>query len=141
LGNSRSLTWQEYERELQDLMTKYVGRERNDIGLRQALEYLQSYAESAEEVHAENGHELMRAHEAFDLRLFDEMMTAAALERDETRFSFLMGHYRTDHLQEDDQKWKGVSIQVGYDGKGPVVERVIPTPAWREAKLAEKGAR
>jgi succinate dehydrogenase/fumarate reductase flavoprotein subunit len=137
LNRSVGISWGEYEHELQDLMTKYVGMDRNEIGLRQAATYLRSHADHAALAKAGNGHELMRLHEAYDLRLFDEMMTAAALERDESRFSFLMGHYRTDRPHADDETWKGVSVLVAHDGSKPVVRRTVPTPSWRSARLAE----
>ena len=139
LGRRDAIGWREYEHELQDLMTKYVGRDRNEIGLTQAAQYLQALDEVEGDLGAANGHELMRIHEALDLRLFDEMMTAAALARDETRFSFLMGHYRTDRPASDDERWKGVALTVTHDGSRPVVERTVPTPSWRSAKLSEKG--
>ncbi|MFC0527718.1 FAD-dependent oxidoreductase [Phytohabitans kaempferiae] len=129
--------WREFERELQDLMTKYVGMDRNEIGLRQASAYLSSYADAEVGVGAAGGHELMRAHEAFDLRLFDEMMAAAALERDETRFSFLMGHHRTDRPDPDDETWTGVAVLASHDGDRVVLERTVPTPEWREQRLRE----
>jgi succinate dehydrogenase/fumarate reductase flavoprotein subunit len=137
LNRSVGISWNEYEHELQDLMTKYVGMDRNEIGLRQAATYLRSHGDHAGLAKAGNGHELMRLHEAYDLRLFDEMMTAAALERDESRFSFLMGHYRTDRPHADDETWKGVSVLVAHDGSKPVVSRTVPTPSWRSARLAE----
>lgn len=135
LNRTRGLGWREYEHELQDLMTKYVGMDRNALGLAQAAEYLRAYSSAGDEVCAANGHELMRTHEAFDLRLFDEMMTAAATERDETRFSFLMGHYRTDRPQPDDATWAGVSVVVGHDGAAPVVRRTVPTPSYRAERV------
>lgn len=139
LNRSRGVNWREFERELQDLMTKFVGMDRNAIGLKQAARYLSAYTEAERQVCAANAHELMRAHEAFDLRLFDEMMTAAATERDETRFSFLMGHHRTDCPTPDDETWTGVAIEVSHDGQAPVLKRVVPTPAWREQRLAMGG--
>jgi succinate dehydrogenase/fumarate reductase flavoprotein subunit len=139
LERRSGIAWRDFEHELQDLMTKYVGRERNDIGLRQAAEYLDSYGAAEAAVTAANGHELMRAHEAFDLRLFDQLMTAAAIDRDETRFNFLMGHYRTDRPAADDERWAGVAVLASYDGTRPVVERTVPAPQWRAARLAEKG--
>lgn len=132
--------WREFERELQHVMTSYVGMDRNALGLRQAQADLRGFAEAAGEVRAANGHELMRAHEAFELRLFDELMTAAALARDETRFSFLMGHHRADRPEPDDQRWAGVAVLVSHNGKEPVVERTVPTPAWRPSRPTGKGA-
>ena len=136
LERRAGIAWQDFEHELQDVMTRYVGRERNDIGLRQAAEYLDSYGEAEAEVVAAGGHELMRAHEGSDLRLFDRMMTAVALDRDETRFNFLMGHYRTDRPHADDRRWAGVAVLASYDGTRPVVEHTVPAPDWRAAKLA-----
>jgi succinate dehydrogenase/fumarate reductase flavoprotein subunit len=139
LERRSGIAWRDFEHELQDLMTKYVGRERNETGLRQAAGYLDSYSEAEAEVTAANGHELMRAHEAFDLRLFDELMTAAAMDRDETRFNFLMGHYRTDRPATDDARWAGVAVLASHDGTRPVTDHAVPAPRWRAARLAEKG--
>jgi succinate dehydrogenase/fumarate reductase flavoprotein subunit len=130
-------SWQRFEHELQDVMTRFVGLARNAGGLGQALGSLRALAELGSTVGAANGHELLRSHEAFDLRLFDEMMAAAALERDESRFSFVLGHYRTDHPVSDDQTWLGVAVVVGHDGEAPTVTRTIPTPEWRTRRLSE----
>lgn len=134
LSRTGGTGWREFERELQYVMTSYVGMDRNAIGLRQAAADLLGSAGGADQVGAAGGHELMRAHEAFDLRLFDELMTAAALARDETRFSFLMGHHRTDHPAADDARWAGVAVQVSYRDGRPVVERTVPAPAWRKGE-------
>lgn len=139
LERKDGIGWREYEHELQDLMTKYVGMDRNEIGLTQAMEYLRGLDDMVGTLGAANGHELMRLHEALDLRLFDEMMTAAALARDESRFSFLMGHYRTDCPASDDARWKGVALTVTHDGSRAQVERTVPTPSWRSAELSKKG--
>ena len=130
------ISWHQYERELQDTMTRYVGMDRNANGLRQASSYLASYRAAGADVSAANPHELMRTHEAIDLCLFDEAMTAAALERDETRFSFVLGHRRSDHPGPDDATWKGVAIEVRHDGQSMSVRRTVPTPWWRERELA-----
>ncbi|HLF40308.1 MAG TPA: hypothetical protein VI854_02420, partial [Acidimicrobiia bacterium] len=133
--------WQEFERQLQYVMTTYVGRERNATGLRQAQEDLKAWRDVVPLLRAGDGHALLRTHEAIDLLLFDEMMTAAALERDESRFQFLLGHYRSDHPGSDDEQWKGVAVTVGHDGSAATVERYVPTPEWRERKLAEATGR
>lgn len=137
LGNGGGPGWQDFEGQLQHLMTTYVGRDRNAIGLRQAQADLAALAEVVPTLRAGDGHELLRAHEAIDLHLFDQMMTAAALERDETRFQFLLGHARSDHPTPDDERWKGVAVTAAHDGTGPVVDRYVPTPEWRARKLAE----
>jgi succinate dehydrogenase/fumarate reductase flavoprotein subunit len=139
-GRGAKFGWREFERELQETMTRYVGMDRNANGLRQAGHYLANYREAAADVAADNGHELMRAHEAFDLCLFDQMMTAAAAERDETRFNFVMGHRRSDCPNTDDATWKGVAVEVVADGPAPVVRRTVPNPWWRERTLAESAA-
>ena len=132
-------SWERFERELQDVMTRFVGVARNAGGLRQALSSLGSLGELGATVGAGNGHELLRSHEAFDLCLFDEMMAAAALERDESRFSFVLGHHRTDHPAPDDQRWIGVAVLVGHDGRSPTVTTHVPTPEWRSERLSELG--
>jgi succinate dehydrogenase/fumarate reductase flavoprotein subunit len=135
-GKASSLGWEEFERELQGTMTRYVGMDRHAGGLGQAQRYLEAYRAASVEVRATNPHELMRSHEAFDLCLFDAMMTAAALERDETRFNFVMGHRRSDYPEPDDATWKGVAVVVSHDGEAPVVKRTVPNPWWREGELA-----
>jgi adenylylsulfate reductase subunit A len=139
-AGSSALGWREFERELQDTITRYVGMDRNANGLRQAGQYLAAYRGAAADVRAADAHELMRSHEAFDLCLFDQLMTAAAAERDETRFNFVIGHRRSDYPQPDDATWKGVSVVVTDDGAGPKVSRAVPTPWWRERELAAGGA-
>ncbi|HVX21688.1 MAG TPA: FAD-dependent oxidoreductase [Acidimicrobiales bacterium] len=141
LGRTTGIGWRSFERELQEVMTQYVGMARNAVGLRQAAGYLARYADAAGEIRAADGHELVRAHEALDLCLFDQMMTAAAAERDETRFSFLMGHYRTDRPQADDAAWAGVAVTVTHDGRAPLAGRTVPTPSWRERQLAALASR
>ena len=132
-------SWERFERELQDVMTRFVGVARNAGGLRQALGSLHSLSELGSTVGAGNGHELLRSHEALDLCLFDEMMTAAALARDESRFSFVLGHHRTDHPVPDDQRWLGVAVVVGHDGQAPTVTTTVPTPEWRSERLSQLG--
>lgn len=132
-------TWQEFERELQDTMTRYVGLSRSADGLRQALACLIGFADAAGNLRIANGHELARAEEAIDLHFFDQMMTAAALERDESRFGFLMGHYRSDCPVPDDARWKGVATIVHHDGTGPSVARHVFNPMWRDEQLAAAG--
>ena len=132
--------WRDFERQLQDVMTRYVGVDRNANGLAAAAAYLRSYALAADDVRVTTPHDLMRAHEAFDLCLFDQLMTAAATERDETRFNFILGHRRSDHPLPDDRTWRGVSVVNRWTDGGPAVERVVPTPWWRERELASAAA-
>ena len=74
---------------------------------------------------AENAHELVRTLEAIDLHQFDQMMALAALERDESRFGYLMGHYRSDYPDRDDPHWKGVATVVSHDRGLSKVERHV----------------
>lgn len=128
--------WRELERELQDTMTRYVGITRNAQGLKQALACLSGFAEVAAGLRADNAHELVRTLEVVDLQQFDEMMALAALERDESRFSYLMGHYRSDFPEADDRHWKGVATVVSRADDRPTVERQVFNPSWRATQLA-----
>jgi succinate dehydrogenase/fumarate reductase flavoprotein subunit len=119
------VTWQSVEQGLLDTMTKYVGITRTAIGLRQADAYLREYAAAAESIAVQDAHELMRAMEVVDLALADRMMAVAALERDETRFGFLMGHYRADYPTQRDERWKGIATIVRWTDGAPDVERRI----------------
>jgi adenylylsulfate reductase subunit A len=134
-------TWQEFEHELLDTMTRYVGLSRNADGLRQARANLAGFAAAATELRVANGHELVRAEEAVDLHHFDQMMVAAALERDESRFGFLMGHYRSDFPETDDARWKGVATVVHHRDTDVTVTREVFNPAWREQRLTTTGGR
>jgi succinate dehydrogenase/fumarate reductase flavoprotein subunit len=80
---------------------------------------------------------VLRTHEAADLVVFDQRMPASALERRESRFGFLMGHWRSDHPEPDDEEWKGVATLVRYDD-GPRVERRVMNPDWRSERLHER---
>jgi succinate dehydrogenase/fumarate reductase flavoprotein subunit len=138
-SSETSTTWREFEHELQDTITRYVGMDRNANGLNAAAHYLDGFAVAAADLRAQNPHELVRALEAVDLCLFDRMMTAAAAERDETRFNFVLGHRRSDFPDSDDATWKGVAVQVRLGPGRPEVERVVPNPWWRERELANRG--
>ncbi len=136
LERSSGIRWQEFETELQHVMTKHVGLSRTDFGLNQALAYLAEYRQVADTLAATNGHELLRTQEAIDLVTFDQMMAAAALERTETRFQFLMGHYRADYPESNDAEWKGVATHATHDGTRAHIETRIMNPQWRTDQLA-----
>jgi succinate dehydrogenase/fumarate reductase flavoprotein subunit len=60
-------------------------------------------------------HELMRAHEACNIREVAEMIATAALERRESRGSF--SHFRADFPDRDDANWrKMIVLKKGADG-------------------------
>ena len=65
----------------------------------------------------------MRTNEAMDILLFGQLMTTAALERTETRFGYLLGHYRADYPEKDDANWKGMATVVKREDDEIAVSR------------------
>lgn len=123
LGKANGIKWLDFEKMAWRTMTEYVCQERTDLGLKSALAILGRLEADIRQLTADNLHELMRAHEAMDVVLFDRLMTAAALERTESRFGYLMGHYRLDYPQQDDANWNRTTVVVKRDGDKIAVSR------------------
>ncbi|MBI2866161.1 MAG: FAD-binding protein [Chloroflexi bacterium] len=123
LGRSTGIGWQEFETTVRRAMIEYVSQVRTDLGLKTAMSAFKTAEKYVPHLKAANYHELMRAMEAVDILHFDQLMTAAALERTETRFAFLIGHYRADYPQRDEENWKEVATIVKRDGDRIAVSR------------------
>jgi succinate dehydrogenase/fumarate reductase flavoprotein subunit len=118
LGRRRGLRWREFENRLRDTMTEYVGISRTESGLARAGDYLSQSRAAVGDLEASGPHELMRTLEAIDLLSFDELMTRAARERTETRFAYLVGHYRADFPETNDAEWRGKVVRLRRTATG-----------------------
>jgi adenylylsulfate reductase, subunit A len=116
LGRKGTVKWLELENKVRQVISRYVGKVRTEVGLKTALSELKMAEGRIKELGAEDYHELLRTLEAMDILSFGQLMTTAALERKESRFGYLMGHYRADFPNKDDANWKGVATVIKRDG-------------------------
>ena len=111
----RNLSWKNYEDEVRQTVTNYIGVRRNKKGLQLALDTLQALAKREPELQTDDLHGLMRVHEATNIRLNAELMATAAMARQESRTG--SSHHRLDYPQSDDANWrKFIIIEKGEDG-------------------------
>ena len=115
VAEEKGLSWREYEDQVRQTVSDYVGVRRNDKGLRLALDTLRALAKREPELKADDLHGLMRIHESTSIRLNAELMASAALAREETRTG--SAHHRVDHPNTDEANWrKFVIVQKGREG-------------------------
>lgn len=88
-----------FEQAIRQVMNYYVGYVRNERGLKQALDSLKRIESLADDLHAANWHELMRAHEAQHLLQICKLLVLASLERRETSSKTL--YLRSDYPDAD----------------------------------------
>jgi len=107
----------EYEDQVREIVTDYIGYQRTESKLRKAIENLRSLKSEEHSIGARDHHELMRAHEARNIREVAEMVATAALERRESRGSF--SHFRADFPNRDDANWHKMIVlkkrNAGYE--------------------------
>jgi succinate dehydrogenase/fumarate reductase flavoprotein subunit len=89
-------------------VTNDIGYQRTEAKLRKAVEELRQLASEEKNLRAQDYHELMRAHEARNIREVAEMVATAALERRESRGSY--SHFRADHPHRDDANWRKMIV-------------------------------
>ena len=90
----------QFEDEVREIVTEKIGFRRDEMRLNEALRRLGKLKGPEREVGAVNFHDLMRLHEAKNLRTVAETIAACALERRETRGGG--AHVRTDYPERDD---------------------------------------
>ena len=109
--------WRPFEDRIREVVTDHAGVRRTARGLRHALEALRGLEREEGRLGAREHHQLMRVHEARNVRLNGEMLAEAALERQETRTG--SAHWRIDFPQTDDEHWRSfVLIDRTDDGPG-----------------------
>jgi succinate dehydrogenase/fumarate reductase flavoprotein subunit len=115
VDKERNLSWKNYEDEVRQTVTNYVGVRRNEQGLQLALDTLRALAKREPELKADDLHGLMRVQESTNIRLNAELMATAAMARKETRTG--SSHHRFDYPQSDDTNWRKFTIiEKGKDG-------------------------
>ena len=117
--NSTGIAPREYEDKVRQIVTDYVGYQRTEEKLRTAIEELKALAGEDCLLRAQDYHELMRAHEARNIREVAEMVATAALERRESRGSY--SHFRADFPHRDDANWRKM-IVLKKHGSGYAVD-------------------
>jgi adenylylsulfate reductase subunit A len=115
LKRKRGLHYQEVEDVLRRIMVENVGPSRTRASLETARQKIEALVPYAEEIKANNFHELMRSIETASLIKVGEIMTHAALYRKESRF--IPYHYREDYPETDDMNWCGQVLVKQIDGK------------------------
>jgi len=105
---SEGISPREYEEKVREIVTDYIGYRRTEDKLRKAVNDLKELAKTESALLAHDYHELMRAHEARNIREVAEMVATAALERRESRGSY--SHFRTDFPYRDDANWRKIIV-------------------------------
>jgi succinate dehydrogenase/fumarate reductase flavoprotein subunit len=106
--NANGMAPRDYEDRVRQIVTDYIGYRRTEAKLRKAIDELQRLASEESALRARDGHELMRAHEARNIREVAEMVATAALERRESRGSY--SHFRADFPVRDDRNWRKMIV-------------------------------
>ncbi|WP_077073856.1 FAD-binding protein [Mailhella massiliensis] len=102
-------THEPFESAIRQVMSYYMGYVRNEKGMLQALDSLNRIAALKDDLYAENMHELMRIHEAFDLLTMCRLATLCTLERKETSANTV--YLRTDYPNPDPSLNKVLAVQ------------------------------
>ncbi|MGE5215680.1 MAG: FAD-binding protein [Chloroflexota bacterium] len=106
--NASGISPRDYEDKVRQVVTDYIGYQRTEEKLRTAIEKLRGLAAEEPLLRARDFHELMRAHEALNIREVAEMVATAALERRESRGSY--SHFRADFPNRDDAHWRKMIV-------------------------------
>jgi adenylylsulfate reductase subunit A len=122
--NAVGIAPREFEDKVRQIVTDYIGYQRTEHKLRKAIEELRGLASEESVLRARDYHELMRAHEACNIREVAEMVATAALERRESRGSY--SHFRADFPKPDNLNWRKMIVlkkhdsgyQIGYRSTG-----------------------
>lgn len=103
-GKPARMSPRDYEEKIREIVTNLIGYQRTEGKLRKAINELQRLAGEEENLHAQDYHELMRVHEARNIREVAEMIAVGALERRESRGSY--SHFREDYPERDEANWR-----------------------------------
>jgi succinate dehydrogenase/fumarate reductase flavoprotein subunit len=122
--NTAGIAPREFEDKVRRIVTDYIGYQRTEDKLRRAIKELRELAAEESFLRAQDYHELMRAHEARNIREVAEMVATSALERRESRGSY--SHFRADFPERDDLNWRKMIVlkkraagyQIGYRATG-----------------------
>ncbi len=115
-------SWRAFEDRIRATVTDHAGVRRTEKGLRLALDTLHALGREEANLGAAHHHDLMRVHEARNIRLNAELLAEAALERKESRTG--SAHRRMDFPGTDDEHWRSF-VLVDRTDDGPGV-RTLP---------------
>lgn len=93
-----------YEDRIRQIVTDYIGFRRTEVGLKKGIQDLRQLQDMAPRLAAADLHDLMRAHEALNIREVAEVMALTALERKESRTG--SSHRRLDYPTTDNDHWR-----------------------------------
>ena len=117
--HNNGLPWKQFEQRTRQCVTDYAGVRRTKKSLQLALDTLFALAKQEDQLVADDLHGTMRVHESRNIRLNAEIMSTAALAREETRTG--SAHRRLDFPETDDEKFrKFMVVDKGADGKARV---------------------
>ncbi len=114
LTASGTMSQRKFEDTMRKMLWVNAGPARNEYSLKNALDKLERLEKHYGSIAAGNYHELMRAHESYQIMQVAKMMCTASLARTETRFGVY--HNRTDY-PETKAEFDG-QIVVQKEGKG-----------------------
>ena len=100
--------WQDFEDEIRTTVTDYVGLRRVAKGMTLALAKMRDLGSVEDELAADSYHSLMRTLESKNIRLAAEVMTQAALAREESRSG--AAHRRLDFPEPDNEHWRKMIV-------------------------------
>lgn len=101
LTNKGELSFLEVEQKIRDIMSDYVGFQRTESSMKEALNLLDEMAPVLGKMKADNYHELMRTLEACNIYTVARVVTVASLQRKETRWGGAMIAPRGDFPAPD----------------------------------------
>jgi adenylylsulfate reductase subunit A len=122
LQRKSGVAWGELENVVRIITTDHFGPVKTEVSLTSAIDKLQKLVPYADELKANDLHELMRCHEAMNILGMAKITAAAALARTESRFAPY--HYRADFPETDEQQC-GLVV-VSRDDSGGVKSRFQP---------------
>ncbi|HLB12830.1 MAG TPA: FAD-binding protein, partial [Dehalococcoidia bacterium] len=122
LGRNSGPSGRELEAKVQKTMSDYVGVRRNEAGLRNGIQRLETLQNYVAELRAGDPQALMVAHEARNALRVGEMVARAALMRTESRWT----HRRVDYPEPDDANWRKYLVVAGVEGRTVLYTRDLP---------------
>lgn len=104
LRNRQGISYLEFEEKIRDTMSDLVGFERTEASMKKASMLLEEFEPMLHRLKASNYHELMRTLEAQNIYLVARLVTAASMQRKETRWGGNLISPRGDY-PDPDPKW------------------------------------
>jgi succinate dehydrogenase/fumarate reductase flavoprotein subunit len=124
LSRPNGIPHHQYEYKVRRLVNDYLQPPKTGNRMELGLRYLERAEADLAEVGATNPHELMRVMECHFIRDCAEMAARASLYRTESRWGLY--HYRLDHPEQDDARWRvHVNLKKDENGSMQLLERPV----------------